>query len=312
VISRRAVARAGLVCALSAALSGCATVKYYRGKAAERDGVIVAPQVLSASQSEASPPAGMQYLYGSGEGAAASIQAFRALLDYVQLRASVRPAEGAVLAEGSTFSVPRFLPCGDRPFAVIFDVDETLVLNLGFEYFDARVGRGSDDRSWTKWEQTGETKVAPVPGAVYAVDLLRRLNIKVVFNSNRASENAEQTRAVLRYAGLGTAVHGETLFLKGDDAMGSRKDGRRWTIAERYCVLAMVGDQLGDFSDLYAGAPSIPSRRAAATDGELSKMWGNGWFLLPNPVYGSALKGDFDDVFPVDKRWGVPTAKEAK
>lgn len=277
-----------------------------------RDNNAIVRQAPSPSQPEVSPPAGMQYLYGSGEGAAVSIQAFRALLDYVQLRASVRPAESAVLAGGSTFTIPRFLPCGDKPFAVVFDVDETLLLNLGFEYFDARVGRGSDDQSWTKWERSGVTKVAPVPGAAHAVDLLRRLNIAVVFNSNRSAENAEATRAALRYGGLGEAVHGETLFLKGDDAMGSRKDGRRWVIAEKYCVLAMVGDQLGDFSDLYAEAPSIPSRRAAATGGELGKMWGNGWFLLPNPVYGSALKGGFDDVFPVDKRWGVPTAKETK
>ena len=25
--------------------------------------------------------------------------------------------------------------------------------------------------------------------------------------------------------------------------------------------------------------------------------------MLPNPVYGTALKGEFDDVFPADKRW---------
>jgi hypothetical protein len=32
-------------------------------------------------------------------------------------------------------------------------------------------------------------------------------------------------------------------------------------------------------------------------------LWGHGWFVLPNPVYGTALKGDIDDVFPKDRRW---------
>ncbi len=53
------------------------------------------------------------------------------------------------------------------------------------------------------------------------------------------------------------------MFLSGDDAMGSKKDGRRATIAAKYCVLAMGGDQLGDFSDLFnAGLAPCPRRDA--------------------------------------------------
>jgi hypothetical protein len=36
---------------------------------------------------------------------------------------------------------------------------------------------------------------------------------------------------------------------------------------------------------------------------------GRVWFVLPNPVYGTAIKGNFDEVFPADKRWADPGAK---
>src|SRR3546814_18120321 len=60
--------------------------------------------------------------------------------------------------------------------------------------------------------------------------------------------------------------HGETLFLMGDDAGGSSKDGRRATIASKYCVIILGGDQLGDFSQQF-NARDLPAaqRMALAT-----------------------------------------------
>jgi hypothetical protein len=36
-------------------------------------------------------------------------------------------------------------------------------------------------------------------------------------------------------------------------------------------------------------------------------MWGNGWFMLSNPVYGPSIVGTRDQVFSdPDKRWLDP------
>ena len=95
--------------------------------------------------------------------------------------------------------------------------------------------------------------------------------------------------------------------MQGDVAPGSAKDPRRAAIAERFCVIAMAGDQLGDFSDLFnARTLSVPDRRRYATTPPFSAMWGNGWFILSNPVYGPGLRGNLDDVFPADRRWSDP------
>ena len=58
----------------------------------------------AAAQPPASPPAGMQWLYGSGEGAASSLQAYRGFRNFVLARARARPRHSVVLAEGSTLA----------------------------------------------------------------------------------------------------------------------------------------------------------------------------------------------------------------
>ncbi len=254
----------------------------------------------------------MQYLYGSGEAAGNTETVWRAIRNYVLLdHIMERRCNGCrpnmVLRPGSTLAAPKTDSCGSKPLAAVFDVDETVLLNLGFESDDAaHPGRPYDPVRWQTWEMAGADKVVATPGAVQAVRDLRASGVTVIFNTNRSAANAHWTEQALNDAGLGPAKHGETLFLAGDDATGSHKDGRRQLIASRWCVIAMGGDQLGDFTDLFNTGLSPAQRRAAVTTGPLARWWGQGWFLFPNPVYGTALTGSMDDVFPADRRWTAP------
>jgi len=252
----------------------------------------------------ATVPPGMQYLYGSGEAAALSRQAYAGLV------AAVTAARGApvsaVLAPGATLAAPDWVPCAGKPPAIVLDADETVLLNLGYEYADAQAARPYDPARWERWERTGARAVAAVPGAREALAAIRALGVTVIFNSNRNAATAGFTQAAIEGAGLGPAVHGRTLYLKGDAGGGSGKDARRGLIAARYCVVAMVGDQLGDFSDMFTGAPAV--RRAAAGLPGIAPLWGRRWFVLPNPVYGTGLAGTIDDVFPTNGRWADPAA----
>jgi 5'-nucleotidase (lipoprotein e(P4) family) len=260
----------------------------------------------SAANAQTAPP-GMQYTYGSGEGAAISMQAWRALTAYVAERVKQRPAESVVLAPGASLDAPAYVPCGAKGYAAVFDVDETVLLNLGFEY-DSAAGTPYSDARWDEWERTGARHVMAVPGAKEALDALRAMNVTVVFNTNRLAANAATNQAAIEGAGLGPARHGDTLYLKGDDRLGSKKDGRRAMIADRFCVIAMGGDQLGDFSDLFA-IPSVRDRRDSTFKPAIAAKWGAGWFVLPNPVYGTGLKGSIDEVFPDSMHWPVTGEK---
>lgn len=258
----------------------------------------------------AEPSASLQYLYGSAEAAALTQQSWHNLVGYVAQRVKTRPRDSVVLASDASLTAPHYVPCGDKPFAAIFDVDETVLLNAGFEGWQAAGGQ-YDPQVWSQWERSGTDDVVPTPAARAALRQLRTMGVTVIFNSNRSAANAEQTRQALEHAGLGPVEHGATLFLDGDDATGGHKDARRALIAGRYCVLAMGGDQLGDISDLFNAISDVRARRAAVAMPAIADKWGAGWFVFPNPVYGAAVRGGLDDIFPTDKRW-APPAKEKK
>jgi 5'-nucleotidase (lipoprotein e(P4) family) len=254
---------------------------------------------------------GMQFLYGSGEGAALSVQAYRGLIDMMIARSSDRAVGlkvwSAVLTPDATLAAPKFESCDDKPLAVVLDVDETSLLNLGYEADEAQRSGSYDPARWDRWEKTGVHAVAATPGIIEAAKIAKTSGVTMVYNSNRLATNVAETAAALDGAGLGPVAHLKNLWLQGDAGTGPGKDARRHAIAAKYCVIAMVGDQLGDFSDLFNTPAMTPAARRAAIDGEaLRTIWGHGWFILPNPVYGSALKGGLDDAFPADKRWTDP------
>lgn len=277
------------------ALAGCATTP--------------APEAPVAS---ADAPDTMQWLYGSGEAAGASIQTWRNIADYAIARSRERRVPQSVtMGIGGAIAEPASCARGDswKPLAVVFDVDETVILNQGYEYWTTSTGAPFSKDTWKKWEETGASYVRPVPGAVTGIRRLREAGIVPVFNTNREFSPEGAARAIAA-AGLGEAVHRETLFLRGDDGVNSGdKDGRRALIAERYCVVALAGDNLGDFADIFNDDARTPlERRELAARGDLAQLWGNGWFVLPNPVYGYSLKGTLDQVFPEGTRWSPDTA----
>jgi hypothetical protein len=234
--------------------------------------------------------AGLQFLYGSGEAAALSRQTYAALEGYALAQAAHRPAESVILAGGATLAAPAYVPCGDKPLAAVFDIDETVILNTGLMHSRALGPAAPRD-----------ARVLPVPGAVETIRALKAAGITAIYNTNRTTDMSDGVVATLLSVGLDAPVHGETLFLNGDDALRGNKDGRRATIAAKWCVVAMAGDQLGDFSEQFnAKALSAAERRRATLEGATSLNWGRGWFMLPNSAYGSALAGTLDDIFPAD------------
>jgi len=294
--------------ALSAAgllLAGCAATQTAPRAAQEPLSADVLASQVGEKPTPASPPTGQQWLYGSAEGAVASVQVYRALASYARAVAlSAAPHRQVVLAEGSTPAAPRFDDCGDKPLAAVFDADETLIWNLGAMRYFAEQQKDFDPGVWDRWEKTGAGQAVAMPGVVDAVAAMRAAGVTVIVNTNRTAANAKGTEDTLRAAGLGEFRHGETLFLMGDAPDGASKDGRRAQIAARWCVIAMGGDQLGDFAQAFnARELSVADRKALATGGAIADLWGHGWFLLSNPVYGPSIRGGFTDIFPSDIQW---------
>lgn len=264
----------------------------------------VATTPAPPSAEAAKPPVALQYLYGSPEAAVAVRATNARIADYGVGRIKQRPKDSVVLAAVATMDAPSFEPCGNKPFAAVFDADETLIWNLGPMRHFAEKGTAFDVKVWDQWEKTGAGKAAAMPGTVEMVNRLRAAGITVIANTNRSAANAKGSEDTLRASGLGEFKHGETLFLMGDDATGSSKDGRRRAIASKYCVIILGGDQLGDFSQQF-NVKDLPAaqRMTLATSAGASALWDKGWFLFPNPVYGPWEKLGWGDAFPSDKQW---------
>lgn len=256
-------------------------------------------------------PDGMRWQYGSGEAAGATIQAWHALADYALDQAQESPAQSVIMglpaADGGMMTASTNCANEDgtrKPYAIIADADETVIQNLGFAYWQALHDGAYDSDVWADYMATGAPQIAPVPGAVAGIKRLRDGGVTVIFNTNRDNIYADGTIAMIEAAGLGTAVHGRDLFLRGDDDMASRKDGRRAHVAAQYCVLALAGDNLGDFADIFNFSDlPVQERRQLANEGALAQLWGRGWFMMPNASYGAWKAGSIDDVFAPRSRW---------
>lgn len=289
------IALPGPVVALGALLlAGCATAP------SAPVVPVVAPVADTASQTVA-------WTYGTAEAAMLMQQGFRALV--AQVRAA-RPAAGSESAIAGPDGA--LLPCtaetAAKP-AVIFDLDETLLWNVGHQQWQARNVLPFDKEAWAAWERDGGPGLLAAPGAVEAVAALRAIGVTPVFNSNRATAHEAQTIRDLARLGFGDAVHGTTLFLEGDAPDGSRKDRRRAGIAKAYCVLAQAGDQMGDFTDSIDfdadGRRRSAAARTAVAAGRFGKLWNQRWFLFPNPMYGrwNTPPLSLDEAVPPADRW---------
>jgi acid phosphatase len=63
------------------------------------------------------------------------------------------------------------------------------------------------------------------------------------------------------------------------------KAGRRALISHGFRVLLLIGDDLSDFVSLSKSENTVETRRAIQMAYE--RYWGERWFMLPNPTYGS-------------------------
>ena len=296
------------LCAL--ALAGCAV----QGKQATAP--VLSKEALATQIGEKptpmSPPTGQQWLYGSAEGSIASAQVYKAITTYVLRKAAERPMSSVIIQDvieldGDPKNIqPGFEICGNKPLAAVFDADETLIWNVGAMRYMAEQGKDFDPAIWSEWEKTGAGKALAMPGAVMALKAMRDAGVTIIANTNRSAANAKGSEDALRAAGLGEFKHGETLFLMGDTPGGSSKNGRRSRIASKYCVIAMAGDQLGDFWQMFNDkSNSISDRKAMvlAKYPAITSLWGNGWFLFSNPVYGPSIRGGYDEIFTPETKW---------
>jgi len=230
---------------------------------------------------------GVLWVRSSAEFEALTLQAYRAASDDLQ----------KFIGDTSWSALPGQRSAAALPLAIIADVDETIVSNVEFQ---VRLEQPFSNSKMNEWNHTN--KAEPIPGAVEFIGEAGKAGVEVFFVTNRPCEQITgiedpcPQKAVtlqdLREAGIETDA--DHLMLSGEQSGWDReKVTRREYIARTHRVIMLFGDDLGDFIACSRKKPlnpctegaTIASRHAATL--EMTPYWGEGWYILPNPMHGS-------------------------
>jgi 5'-nucleotidase (lipoprotein e(P4) family) len=173
------------------------------------------------------------------------------------------------------------------PTAVVLDLDETVLDNTVYQARLIRDRTVYNTRTWGEWVVAGQAEA--VPGAREFIAAARRLGHTVFYISNRdctappgtAADPCPAKTGTMRNLvalGIDPVADPDRLLLRGERPEWASKTQRRAFIASNYRIIAMVGDDLGDFVD---------PRVFAGDRARLDWRFGVNWFVLPNPIYGS-------------------------
>jgi 5'-nucleotidase (lipoprotein e(P4) family) len=171
------------------------------------------------------------------------------------------------------------------PPAVVLDIDETVLDNSPYQARLVEQGAEYNETTWDAWVR--EQKARPVPGVLEFAKAAQARGVTLIYISNRAVHLKEPTLANLRAVGL--PVKDDSVFLglgmhiDGCEQEGSEKHCRRLLAGRQYRVLMQFGDQLGDFVQILANTP----QGRDALYAEHRDWFGQRWWMLPNPTYGS-------------------------
>lgn len=206
-----------------------------------------------------------------------------------QTYATAREKLDRVLADAASEALPK----GERtsgdaaklPPAVVVDVDETVLDNSPFQARLIQAGFDFDQAMWEQW--CGEAQAKPLPGALEFARYAASRGVTMFYVTNRGLKAKQATEANLRAQGFPMSEREPVVFMAGDPescaAAGKAKSCRRALIAQHHRIVMLVGDQLSDFIDL---PHNTPATRAEASR-DYASWFGERWFVLPNPMYGS-------------------------
>jgi 5'-nucleotidase (lipoprotein e(P4) family) len=172
-------------------------------------------------------------------------------------------------------------PSGTLAPAVVFDIDETLLDNSPSEARNIMEGKLYSPARWQEWTSTASAKA--LPGSVEFCKFLEFNGIKIFYLSNRDTSDLLPTIQNMKDLGF-PSTQPEQYLLR---TVKSGKEDRRKVIRKNHEIILLVGDNLGDFSDLFEDRSQQYGFGAVDS---LRREFGKRFIVLPNPMYGDWTK----------------------
>ena len=165
------------------------------------------------------------------------------------------------------------------PPAIVVDIDETVLDNSRYQAELVLRGLAYNAESWTTWCERADA--GAVPGAIDFLNYAVTRGVRVFYITNRRLSEKSGTIRNLQRLGFPN-VTDATVMVREDGATAS-KESRRNKVKESCRIALLIGDNLNDFNDDFAGK-SIAAR-AAQVDLERAEF-GSRFIVVPNPMYG--------------------------
>ena len=201
------------------------------------------------------------------------------------------------IEDTSWSALPGQTDAAHLPTAVILDVDETTVGHVDFQIEYERPFANWKLNSWNS-----NTVATPIPGVRQFAQAAQRAGVTLFFLTNRPcqpisgnDDPCPQKRTTLDdLIEAGIETDADHVMLLGErPEWGREKLVRRELIARSHRIIMLIGDDLSDFIPCVrkkAAAPCTESATAASRRQSIERFrtyWGNGWYILPNPMHGS-------------------------
>ncbi len=165
---------------------------------------------------------------------------------------------------------------GKKP-AVVLDIDETVLNNSPFEAKAIETGINYTPETWKAW--TDLAKAEALPGALEFILFAKEQGVEVFYISNRKTQEMETTIKNLKDKGFPNA---DTSFVLLRTET-SDKTPRRDKVSQNYEIILLVGDNLTDFSEIFAKRGDDMGFGVVDAN---KKEFGTKFIVLPNPMYG--------------------------
>lgn len=165
-------------------------------------------------------------------------------------------------------------------WAVAIDADETAISNSKYDLELQRAGVETTDELWSAW--VARREAPPLPGVVDFLATVHALGGYIAVVTNRAAKLCHDTEENFRAFDIPFDV----MLCRDDD---TNKE-TRWRMIEEGSaspdlppvqILMWIGDNIQDF-------PHLDQELRFSGD-EAHTLFGDHFFLLPNPIYGSWL-----------------------
>ncbi len=181
---------------------------------------------------------------------------------------------------------------GDKPLAVITDMDDTILLPLA--YWGYLINQNQDffnDPEWDKW--IPRDQIVPSPGSQAFLQFCKENGVEVFYVTSRDQDEHTYDYAMKHLKVLGAPyADKEHLTVLRDT---SNKQPRQDQIAQKFDVVVYLGDNLNDFRRKFYVKNVDERMKMMESERE---QFGRKFVLFPNPTDGHWMAAIFGESEP--------------